>query len=188
MNSGQLETRGAQTARLVPVDPNVKSSKMRKLFNDGVSGNSKIGKTTDPTCYNAPVSRKRLTRRLTPPGCLTSEQERQMTSTKPLDMEARWSELEQKHNLKCLWSEVIGNRTIQVECMWVPSAGVTIMVTKHYEHPIPRSWSTKKPFPKMTAHYAYFPAGGVTWESMDAALASIKGEQTEDEVKEINAA
>ena len=43
-------------------------------------------------------------------------------------------------------------------------------------------------FIKMTAHCAYFPAGGVTWESMDEALASIKGEQTEDEAKEMNAA
>jgi hypothetical protein len=61
------------------------------------------------------------------------------------------------------------------------------MVTKHYDHPIPKK-SYKKPFPKMIAHYAYFPAGGVTWESMDAALASIKGAQTEDEAKEINVA
>lgn len=111
-----------------------------------------------------------------------------MTSTRSREMEARWSELEQKHNLKCLWSEVIGNRTIQVECLFVPSAGVTILVTKHYDAPIPRSYSSKKPFPNLTAHFAYFPAGGVTWESMDEALASIKGEQTEDEVKEIYAA
>lgn len=110
-----------------------------------------------------------------------------MSSTKPDNMEARWNELEHKHNLRCLWSEVIGNRSIQVECLWVPSAGVTIMVTKHYEHPIPRA-SYKKPFPKMIAHYAYFPAGGVTWESMDKALESIKAEQpqTRDEAEEIH--
>lgn len=110
-----------------------------------------------------------------------------MTSTKPCDMAERWAELEHKHNLRCLWSEVIGNRTIQVECLWVPSAGVTIMVTKHYEFPIPKA-SYKKPFPKMTAHYTYFPAGGVTWESMDEALAQIKGDQTFDEAAEVNAA
>ena len=110
-----------------------------------------------------------------------------MSSTDRSDMEARWSELERKHNLRCLWSEVIGNRTIQVECMWVPSADVTIIVTKHYDHPIPKA-SYKKPFPRMIAHYAYFPAGGVTWEEMDAALAAIKGTQTADEAAEINAA
>lgn len=110
-----------------------------------------------------------------------------MSSRVPDDMAARWAELERKHNLRCLWSEVIGNRTIQVECLWVPSAGVTIVVTKHYEYPIPKA-SYKKSFPKMTAHYAYFPAGGVTWETMDEALASIKGDQTADDTKEVNAA
>ena len=114
-----------------------------------------------------------------------------MTGTPPGDMQARWAGLEEKHNLRCLWSEVIGNRSIQVECFWVPSAQVTIMVTKHYAHPIPRA-SYKKPFPKMTAHYAYFPAGGVTWESMDEALASLKSAEetplTHDEAVEINAA
>ena len=106
----------------------------------------------------------------------------------PSDMAERWRALEEKHHLRCLWSEVIGNRTIQVECLWVPHAGVTIMVTKHYDKPIPRSYSSKRPFPKMIAHYAYFPAGGVTWDSMDEALTSIRGEQTEDEAKELNAA
>lgn len=114
-----------------------------------------------------------------------------MANTPHYDMGARWADLEHKHNLRCLWSEVIGNRTIQVECLWVPSAAVTIIVTKHYEHPIPKA-SYKKPFPKMTAHYAYFPAGGVTWETMDEALASLKSAEetplTVDEAKEINAA
>ena len=107
------------------------------------------------------------------------------------DMETCWAELEHKHGLRCLWSEVIGNRTIQVECLWVPSAQVTIIVTKHYDHPIPKA-SYKKPFPKMTAHYAYFPAGGVTWEEMDKALAELKSAVetplTHDEAVEINAA
>lgn len=107
------------------------------------------------------------------------------------DMEARWAELEHKHGLRCLWSEVIGNRTIQVECLWVPSAQVTIIVTKHYDHPIPKN-SYKKPFPKMTAHYAYFPAGGVTWEKMDEALTELKSEvetpMTCDEAAQVNAA
>ena len=108
------------------------------------------------------------------------------------DMAKHWAELEHKHNLRCLWSEVIGNRTVQVECLWVPRAAVTIIVTKHYDHPIPKSYSSKKPFPEMIAHCAYFPAGGVTWDSMDAVLASLKSAVetplTEDEAKEINAA
>jgi hypothetical protein len=37
----------------VPVEPDVKSSKTHKLFNAGVSGNSKTGKSADPVCYNA---------------------------------------------------------------------------------------------------------------------------------------
>ena len=97
-----------------------------------------------------------------------------MTSTQSREMEARWSELEHKYDMRCLWSEVIGNRASQVECMWVPSAKVTIIVIKHYEYPIPRDYSGKKPFPKMTAHYAYFPAGGVTWGEMDKALSELK--------------
>ena len=97
----------------------------------------------------------------------------------PSEMAEHWNELVVKHHLRCLWSEVIGNRTIQVECYWVPSAGVTIMVTLHYDKPIPRNYSSKKPFPKMIGHYAYFPAGGVTWEDMDEALTSIQTSQTE---------
>lgn len=114
-----------------------------------------------------------------------------MTSTNPRELEAQWNELERKHDLQCMWSNVIGNRTIQVECLFVPSAGVTIIVTKHYDHPIPKA-SYKKPFPKMIAHYAYFPAGGVTWKSMDEALTALKSAVktplTEDEAAQINAA
>jgi hypothetical protein len=65
------------------------------------------------------------------------------------------------------------------------------MVTKHYDHPIPKA-SYKKPFPKMTAHYAYFPAGGVTWETMDKALTELKSAVEtplcEDEAADIHAA
>ena len=94
---------------------------------------------------------------------------------KPEDMAERCAELEHKHNLRCLWSEVVGNRTLIVECLWVPNAGVTILVTKHYDGPIPKSYSTKKPYPKMIAHYTYFPGGGNTWEEMDKTLAELRG-------------
>lgn len=46
------------------MEPHVKSAKTRKLFNAGVSASAQIGKTTDPTCYNAARSKKG-------PGCLT---------------------------------------------------------------------------------------------------------------------
>lgn len=50
MNSAHLETTSHQNARLVPAEPKVKSSKTRELFNRGVSGNPKTGKSADPTC------------------------------------------------------------------------------------------------------------------------------------------
>lgn len=53
MNYGQLETISHKTARVVPVEPQVKSSETCKLFNAGVRGNSKTGKSVDPTCYDA---------------------------------------------------------------------------------------------------------------------------------------
>ena len=36
----------------MPVDPKVKSSKTRKLFNAGMSGNAETRKSADPTCYD----------------------------------------------------------------------------------------------------------------------------------------
>lgn len=42
-----------KNARVVPVDPHVKSGKTCKLFNAGVSGNSKTERSADPTCYDA---------------------------------------------------------------------------------------------------------------------------------------
>lgn len=40
------------------MEPNVKSAKTCKLFNAGVSAAAQIGKTADPTCYNAVVGWK----------------------------------------------------------------------------------------------------------------------------------
>lgn len=56
MNCGQLETTTHENVRVVPVEPDVKSAETRKLFNAGVSGNAKDGKSVDPICYIAPVS------------------------------------------------------------------------------------------------------------------------------------
>lgn len=53
--STQLETSGAKNARLVPVDPKVKSAKTCKLFKRGVSGNPKTPKIADPPCYDAVI-------------------------------------------------------------------------------------------------------------------------------------
>lgn len=58
MNSAQLKLTETKNVQVVPVDPHVKFAKTCKLFNAGVSGNSKIGKTVDPSCYDSPVSRK----------------------------------------------------------------------------------------------------------------------------------
>src|SRR6516164_3519975 len=94
------------------------------------------------------------------------------------EMEKRWSELEHKHQLRCFWSEVIGNRTIIVECMWVPAAQITIMVTKHYDRPLAKN-GYNKPWPNMIGHYVYFPAGGVTWEDLNKALTDIAKSESE---------
>lgn len=58
MNSAQLETTGPENARLVPVEPYVKSAETRELSLRGMSRISQNGKNADPPCYNAPVSRK----------------------------------------------------------------------------------------------------------------------------------
>lgn len=47
-----------KNVRVVRMEPDVKSAETRKLFNAGVSGKSEPGKTTDPTCYDLPVSQK----------------------------------------------------------------------------------------------------------------------------------
>ena len=44
-----------KNVRVVLDTPHVKSAETRKLFNAGVSGNLKTGKSADPTCYNALV-------------------------------------------------------------------------------------------------------------------------------------
>lgn len=41
-----------KNVRVVRAEPNVKSSKVRKLFNAGVSALEQIGKSADPTCYD----------------------------------------------------------------------------------------------------------------------------------------
>lgn len=91
----------------------------------------------------------------------------------PSDMEKRWSALEHKYSMRCLWQQVMGRMI--VECLFVPSAGVSIIVCKHYDANI--KGRRNKEWPNMVAHYAYFPAGGVTWEEMDQALESIKKQQ-----------
>lgn len=58
-NCGQLETRGGKNKRLVPVEPHVKSVKMRELSNAGVSGNSKTSKSPDPACYDVVTVKER---------------------------------------------------------------------------------------------------------------------------------
>lgn len=90
------------------------------------------------------------------------------------ELETRWAEIERKHELQCLWSEVIGNRTIQTECLFFPRVGVTVIVTKHFDHPIPRSYTSKKPFPKLIGVYVYYPIGGHTWDELDQALATMQ--------------
>lgn len=59
MNCAHLKTTLHQNVRLVPVEPDVKSSETRKLSNAGVSGNSKTGKSADPTCYSRRVELKK---------------------------------------------------------------------------------------------------------------------------------
>ena len=64
MNSAHLETTSPQNARVVPVEPNVKSAGTRELFNAGMSAAAQIGKSADPSCYDSSRSKKG-------PGCLT---------------------------------------------------------------------------------------------------------------------
>lgn len=59
MNCEQLKTSGEENVQEVRAEPDVKLSKPRKLFNAGVSGNSKTGKSTDPTCYSRHVELKK---------------------------------------------------------------------------------------------------------------------------------
>lgn len=66
MNSAHLKMIRAGNARLVPVEPHVKSAETRKLFNVGVSASAQNGKSADPICYNAFVGWKTNST-----GCLT---------------------------------------------------------------------------------------------------------------------
>jgi hypothetical protein len=52
------QSTATKNVRVVPVEPEVKSAKTCDLFNAGVSGNPKTGKSTDPTCYTSPVINK----------------------------------------------------------------------------------------------------------------------------------
>jgi hypothetical protein len=56
MNRTLPEATSHQNVRLVPVEPEVKSSKTRELFNAGVSGKSETRKLADPSCYASPSS------------------------------------------------------------------------------------------------------------------------------------
>ncbi len=53
MTSTHLQTSAAQNARVVPVEPEVKSSKTFKLSLRGVSAKAGSAKITDPSCYDS---------------------------------------------------------------------------------------------------------------------------------------
>lgn len=52
MAQALLQSTSRKNAQVVSVEPDVKSAKTCKLFNAGVSGNTKTEKIADPTCYN----------------------------------------------------------------------------------------------------------------------------------------
>jgi hypothetical protein len=58
MNGSHLETSSHQNVRLVPVTPEVKSSKTRELSLCGVREIGGIEKSADPTCYDGSRSMK----------------------------------------------------------------------------------------------------------------------------------
>jgi len=53
INCKQLKTTGTENARVVRMEPNVKSAKTCKLLNAGVIELAGLAKSADPTCYNA---------------------------------------------------------------------------------------------------------------------------------------
>lgn len=55
MNCAQVEPTRRENARLVPVEPHVKSAKMRELFNADAGTPEQTAKSADPTCYNSPT-------------------------------------------------------------------------------------------------------------------------------------
>jgi hypothetical protein len=87
--------------------------------------------------------------------------------------EDRWRAIERKHNANCLWSQIVGNRTILTECLYFPRLHSTVIVTKHYDKPIPRSGSAK-PWPDMIGVWVYVPVGGSTWEELDEQLTELE--------------
>jgi len=55
MTQGLPQPTSLRNARVVRMEPDVKSAKTRELFNVGVSGKSGMEKSADPTCYDALV-------------------------------------------------------------------------------------------------------------------------------------
>jgi len=87
-------------------------------------------------------------------------------------MRKSWRDIASKYRLRCLWGQIVGNRTINVEMMWAPLTATNLVVVQHYDGPIPKTGSNR-PWPNLNGLYVYAPIGGATWESLDKAIADL---------------